>query len=266
MVCERGVAAATSHYVPAVAALHNARCAAAVEEEDGLIALVYNAAQVVLQSAAEDAPIAVPQLLAHIDNPYTGHGTAEANAVRHLQKAQAASGEGPVIANHVRGCAAQNQDGVGRLCHAHGHGACVIAGLHILLLVGPFVLLIENYKAEGPQRREQGAARAYHDVESTLVDSPPGAPVLGRRKAAVYDGDAAREPGAEPLHHLWSERYFRHEEYGFPTAFKATGQRLQVDLRLAAAGNTLKKKRLVPGLGDGRVYACQSFRLVRAGH
>ena len=109
MVGERRIAAAASHYVPAVAALHNARRAAAVEEEDGLIALIYNAAQAVLQSAAEDAAVAVPQLLAHIDNTYPGHGAAQANAVRHLQKAQAASGESAVIGNDVRGCAAQDQ-------------------------------------------------------------------------------------------------------------------------------------------------------------
>src|ERR1039458_4105839 len=65
---------------------------------------------------------------------------------------------------------------------------------------------------------------------------------------AVQDGDerlqfAGTEPCFESLDRLRRERNFRHEHDGALALFECVGKGLEVDLRLAGAGDTVQKER-----------------------
>ena len=74
VVCQRHVAAPAPHHVAAIATLHHAGGAAAVDEQNGLVALAGALLQRLLQRTAEDASVPFLQFLAHVHNLHPRQG------------------------------------------------------------------------------------------------------------------------------------------------------------------------------------------------
>ena len=118
----------------------------------------------------------------------------------------------------------------------------MVQGSRFLLLVGPLVLFVNHDEAQVLYRGEQGAAGANHHVESAAPYVPPLVEFLARRLLAMQQGDAAREPGVNPLQRLRGQSYFRHQEHGPPAHAGGVGHGPQVHLGLAAAGDAVEQE------------------------
>ena len=149
-----------------------------------------------------------------------------------------------VVIRLERGRGGAEHDGHALEVAAHdGDIARVVVG-RFLLLVGMLVLLVDHDDAEIGQRREDGRARADDDTRAAAADVLPLVVPLAAGKMAVQHGDAdflPEETRAEMLDRLRRERDFRHED---ERAF-AKGQHLrdglQINLRLAAAGDAVEQ-------------------------
>ena len=141
-----------------------------------------------------------------------------------------------------RGRAEHDGDALEMAAH-HGDIARVVMG-RFLLLVGMLVLLVHHDDAQIVERREHRRARADDDPGAAGADVLPLVVALAGGEMAVEYGDAdfpADEPGAEMLDGLRGERDFRHEHEGAFAEGQHLGDGLEIDLRLAAAGDAMQK-------------------------
>ena len=141
--------------------------------------------------------------------------------------------------------AAEDHGAVFKTCPQHGDVASVVAR-RFLLLVGIFVLLIDDDEAEIFERREDGAARADDDARASVGNLVPLIVSLAFRQVAVQDRDGflcGGEARFEALDGLRCERDFRHEHDGGLPAVEHELDGLEVNLRLAAAGDAVEQDR-----------------------
>ena len=129
----------------------------------------------------------------------------------------------------------------------HGQIARMVAG-SVLLLVGVFVLFIDDDQAELFQGGKNGAARADDNARAAVVDLVPlvmpfafGEMTVEHRHLLLH----RRKPALEALDGLRSERDFRHQHDGALAAVEHALDALQIDLRLAAAGHAMEQQRLL---------------------
>ena len=135
----------------------------------------------------------------------------------------------------------------------HGHIARVVMG-RFLLFVGMLLLLVDDDDAEVFQRREHAGARADDDPDAPGPDMLPLVVPLARRQMAVQHGHAHLLPDetrAKMFHRLRRERDFRDEHERRFALGENPVDRLQVDLRLAAAGDAVQQNDA--RLGRGRL-------------
>jgi len=122
-----------------------------------------------------------------------------------------------------------------------GHGAGVIARL-VILLVGAVMLLVQNDEAQIAGRGEEGGARPDHDLVPAFGQRLPGRVPLGIRQGGVEDRHPAGEAGDEPAHDLGRQRDLRHQHDRRPAMAQTPGDRPQVDLGFAAAGDAVQQE------------------------
>ncbi len=122
-----------------------------------------------------------------------------------------------------------------------GDRAGVVARV-ALVLVGPFVLLVDHDQPDLPQRREHRRASADADARLAAPQPQPLVVALAAPEARVQDRDDVPEPRFEPSQRLRRERDLRYEH----DRAAPRGQRLldgrQVDLGLARTGHALKQE------------------------
>ncbi len=132
-----------------------------------------------------------------------------------------------------------------------------------LLLVGGLVLLIHDDEAEVLQRGEDGAAGADDDVGAAFMDLIPFVMALAVGEVAVEHGDALAalgEAGLEALDGLRGEADFGDEDERGLALLEDPGDGLEIDLRLAAAGDTVEEH----GLARPRDFQCVTRTWSRA--
>ena len=105
----------------------------------------------------------------------------------------------------------------------------------LVLLVGTLVLLVHDDETHVRERREQGGARANHDVRGTRADHVPLVEAFAGRKSGVEDGHIVAEAAPEAADRLSRERDLRHEDDGTPPLRTDTFDGIEVDLRLAGS-------------------------------
>ena len=117
------------------------------------------------------------------------------------------------------------------------------------------MLLIEHDQAGIRQRAEDGGACPDHRVDGAGAGALPLVQALALGEAAVQQGHAAGEAGREAVHRLRCQRDLRHQHNPLASQRDGGGQRLQIDLCLAAAGHAVhEKRRRLAGVqrrGDG---------------
>ena len=139
----------------------------------------------------------------------------------------------------------------------------MVAG-RLLLLVGVLVFLVHDDQAERLDRRKDGRARADDNARAALANLVPLVmPLAGGQMAVQHRHQRLQRAGAEPrleaLDGLRRERNFRHEHDRAFALLQGVGDGLQIDLRLAAAGDAVEEEgRGASGGGRGRSDAARS--------
>ena len=227
----------------AAVALQGAGEAAAVEEKDGLLAFFEALFEGGAEAVGEDGDLAFLLLLfqTHVDDADERHGVGVGAFVE--AEELVFSGEGVLPAFERRRGGAEN-DGAGLEGGAEdGDVAGLVAG-DVFLLVGGFVLLIDDDEAEIRQGCEDGGAGADHDACRAFADAVPLVESLALREVGVEDGDLVGEVGEtclEAADGLGGEGDFRDEdEDGFSEVQGGLGG-LEIDFGFAGAGDAEKK-------------------------
>ncbi len=225
------------HHQTALAAKQKAGVAPAIEEEQGLFAPAQDLLQRSQQGAAEDMAVSLLQLPAHIHYLYRRQSKG-GNPVGQLQEFQVV----PLaleVALEGGGGAAQKEHPFVVAAPPPGHLPGIVPG-RLLLFVAALVFLVDDKDARPVQGSKDGRAGAQDHRGPPVPDPPPLHGLLGRGKAAVEDGQPAREARPEALHHLGSERYLRDQHACPAPLLQAARHRLQVDLGLAASGDAVQ--------------------------
>ena len=137
----------------------------------------------------------------------------------------------------------------------HRHVAGVVAHA-VLLLVGRVVLLIDDDEAEIGIGQEQSRARADHHRHLARRHRRPGARAPPRRDLGMPFRRPHAEALGEAVEELRGERDLRHQDQHLPAAPDDLGHRLEIDLGLARAGDAVDQRHreaALPGAGAQRV-------------
>ena len=281
VVGERGVAARAAHDEAAVPAEHVGGLAAPVEEEDGLFLAGERIAQRAPQRPAEHARVARLKLLAHVDHVDRRQADHQRIVVRRL-----------IARRHVRilrliaDALAVAHDAVGqrqprdlaqvRAVHrldigrgaAEDHHRTVVlrAGLGQMarvvigrqhrrrVLVTAVVLLVEDDHADILQRGEQRRTRPDDDPHQPVTRAAPRVVALALAQPAVHERHLSGEAPGHAPHRLRGERDLRHEEDRAAPLIERMGDRAQIDLGLAAAGDAVQQKALRLACVEGALH------------
>ena len=104
------------------------------------------------------------------------------------------------------------------------------------------MLLVDNDESEILQRGEHGRAGADDDGTPSFPCRAPRVVALAYRHPAVHHGHPLLEMMPEPADDLRGEGDLRHEDDGVLSARERVADRLDVDLRLPAAGDTVEEE------------------------
>ena len=137
--------------------------------------------------------------------------------------------------------------------HRHVAGMIVHA---VFLLVGRIVLLIDDDQAEIGIGQKQRRARADHDGDLAVGDSPPGARAFARRQLRMPFRRPHAEARGEAVEELRGERDLRHQDQALPAAADRVRHRLEINFGLAGAGDAVEQRHRIAALGD-RCFQCR---------
>ncbi len=138
-----------------------------------------------------------------------------------------------------------------RLLEPRAHDAHVAGVVDdaVLLLVGALVLLVDDDQAEIGEGQKQRRARPDDRPRLPARDRAPGPLPLALGQARVPFRRPRAEPRREPVEELGGQRDFRQQHERLPPLPQRLGDRLEIDLRLARAGDAFEQRR---GKGAGR--------------
>jgi hypothetical protein len=255
VVRERHVARGAVPHLAALAALHEGRIAAAVQEQDALLA------------APEPLGDRALQLRDRISGrrPCSGPVSARSRlrSARRSTTRTAGSGRPPrgpgaraagtcrtphvVPALQRRGGGAEHTERAFHPGPYRGDLARVVAR-RLALLVRALVLLVDDDRAQVRERREDGGARADHDALLPAPERPPLVVPLAVAERGVEHGHAVAEDGLEAPDRLRRQRDLGHEhDRGTALHLHHLAEQFDVDQRLAGAGDAAQQ----PGAGIG---------------
>jgi len=236
---ERDVAVHATARDAAGAAVDRRRDTAPVEEQDRPPAAVHQPAE----RGEERGRERVARLAAQVDEPHGRHRRPDPR--RERQAPEPCPALGPRRRGAVHGDRALEGRPLG------GDRACVVAGVGLLLVRG-VVLLVDDDQPDAAHRREHGRPGADDDPRLAPRDPVALVAPLRRPERRVHDRDAVAEPATESSHRLRRERDLRHEHDRPEPALERRRTRLEVDLRLAAAGRPLQQDVLADALVECR--------------
>ena len=99
------------------------------------------------------------------------------------------------------------------------------------------MLLVDDDEPDVGQRREDGQPRADDEVHVARPDPPPLVGPLARPDGRVDQRDPGVEVGPQPVDERQRQRDLGHQHERRPAGIETGGDRLDVDGRLAAAGD-----------------------------
>ena len=108
------------------------------------------------------------------------------------------------------------------------------------------MLLVDDDQAEIGERQEERGARPDDRARFAAGDRPPCAFALPRREAGMPLRGPRAETGREPVEELSGQRDLGQEHQRLPAQPQRLGDRLEIDLRLARAGDAFEQ-----GGGEG---------------
>ena len=150
------VAVGAHHHLTATAAAQEGPITPPRHQDHSLLLLLLQQLQPSHQGAADQAPVPVGQLVAHVDHPHRRQG-AGPNPFREAQEMGAGLGRLASEPGFQRGRGtAQNQFGPRALSAQPGHIPGVVTGHRAVLLVGGVVLLIQHDQTQLCQRQKNG--------------------------------------------------------------------------------------------------------------
>ena len=123
-----------------------------------------------------------------------------------------------------------------------------MVGGAVLLLEAAVVLLVHHDDGEVLHRREDGAAHAHADARLAAPQAQPLGVALGAGEAGVEQRDVVAEARAEAAGELRRQRDLRDQHQRALAGGARAGDRLEVDLGLAGAGDAVEEE----GAGSSR--------------
>ena len=136
--------------------------------------------------------------------------------------------------------AAEHQGRAADLRPFFRHVPGFIAGDRIAA-VGPVMFFVDNDKPQIGKRREQGGARADHDVGASVRRPAELFKTLSVGETGMQDRHPVAEEAPHPLHRLEGEGDLRDQKDHLPAPGKDFPDHLRVDLGLPAAGDPEKQ-------------------------
>ncbi len=240
VVRQRNVAIRAADHLAAGRALDVRRIAAAVQQQDHLPVVLQGRLHGVVQQPADAAAAADALALgAEVDRAHFGQRAVQ-HPPRHLDQLVLALG-GPLPAFQRRRGRAEHQRHAFRTRAGSGHVAGVVARGR-LLLEGRLVFFVQHDQAQVRRGGEDRAAGADHDVDLPGGDLLPVPMPLGVAEVAVEHGHRP-EPPPETLDRLRREADLRHQHDRLAAVAHDLLDRLDVDLRLAAARDAVDQER-----------------------
>ena len=243
MVGQRHAAIRALGNEAAVGALQRRRPTAPVEEEHHLLFFLEPLQDRLAQLRRENTDaLLLARHTAHIDHAHERHvyvvhplGEREQAVLAPLHV---------VVTLHRRRRRAEHHRRALKLAAHHREVAGVVARC-FLLLVRVLVLLVDDHEAKRLHRREHRRASADDDARPALPNLVPLVVPLPGGEVAVQHGDQCllrpvAEPRLEPLNRLRRQRNLRHQHDGALPLAKRVCDRLQIHLRLAAAGHAVQ--------------------------
>ena len=112
------------------------------------------------------------------------------------------------------------------------------------------MLLVDDDQAEVGEGQEQRRAGADHRARLAFRDCAPGALALALGEARVPLRRAVAEPGGESVEERAGQRDLGQQHQRLPPLPQRLGDRLEIDLRLAGAGDALEQRRRKGPVGD----------------
>ena len=132
----------------------------------------------------------------------------------------------------------------------HRHVSGVI-GDAVLLLVGGLVLLIDHDRPQAREGQEKRRARARHHPDLALRDAAPDPRPATRRNAGMPFRRPLAESRGETVEKLPRQRNFRHQDQSLSAGAQSLGDGLEIDFRLAGAGDAFEQDRFEMASRDG---------------
>ena len=186
-------------------------------------------------------------VVSQVDGAHRRHRAAE-HAAGHRHQSIAAR-HGPLPALQRGRGRAQHQRHLLDFAAGQGHVAGVVARRG-LLLESRLVLLIQDHQAQVRHRGEDRTASADDHLHLAVGNPLPLPMPFGVAEVAVQHGHPL-EPRAEPLQGLRREADFRDQHDRLPAETDHLLDGLDVDFRLAAAGNPVDQDGLLPPAVQG---------------
>ena len=112
----------------------------------------------------------------------------------------------------------------------------------VLLLEAGLVRLVDDDQAEVRIGQEQGRAGADHDLRLAAGDRPPGAAALRRAEVRMPGDRLAAEARLEALEERLGQRDLGKQHERLPALPERLGDRLEIDLGLARAGDAVEQE------------------------
>ena len=191
------------------------------------------------QRVREEPPVAGGQLGAQVH----GHDPRlRTGGTRRQHGAPVPPGTRMAHRLHGRGCAAEHDGGTGEGPERQRR----VPGLEArraVALVGRVVLLVHDDQADVGEGREEGRSGPHDEVHVTGADPSPLVGALPFPEAGVHDGDADRQPGAQPVDDGGGQGDLRDEQQRGAARGEGRRDRLHVDRGLAAAGDAVEEDR-----------------------
>jgi len=232
----RPVAATALRAPAAIVAEQGGRVAATVAEQQHLAAGIECGAHRRQQFRREPG---LQRALAHVEHAYR----RRLRLARALVQAQVF--ESPalrVVQRFQRRRRTAEHDRHAEFARAHQREIAGVVADAVLLLVAGVVFLVDHDQARVRQRREHRRTRADDDPRFAAPRRRPRGRTLAVVEPRMQRMHGHAEARAETPEELRREADFRHQHQRLPAARQAVGNRIEVDLGLAAASDAVEQE------------------------
>ncbi|MEY9106359.1 hypothetical protein ABH999_002555 [Bradyrhizobium yuanmingense] len=259
MIDQPGIADGAGEAMAAGTAQRQRRIAAAIEEEQRLLAPLDRGPDLAGEPRRDEAA-ARGRLAAQIDGLDMRHVlAAEARGQRDALIAVLARID---LGFHRRRRGGQHDRNFCDMSAHHRHVTGVVVHA-VVLLVGLVVLLIDDDEAKIGVREKQRRTRADHDRRRTFGDRGPIARAGARGELGMPFDRPHAKTLREAIEELAGQRDLRHQDQRLLAAADHLGDRFEIDLGLARAGDAVEQRDMEGAVGRERAHRIHTGTLQR---